>query len=87
MPSYDDARARATDNPAFSNGTEGEAWMAAWCYRPGAECVRDDELSGNCCPLLGIALAGWTPAEWGERTSALGHGMYECTMYETEEKK
>lgn len=75
MPGYDEAAARSVDQPAFSNGTEGDAWQSAWCWREGAFCMHDDiELGGNrSCPLIEVALLGATPAE---RTSALGREMY-----------
>lgn len=84
MPTFAVVAARASDAPAFANGTEGEAWISAWCYRGGAECVHDDiEYGGtSACPLLSVAMLGRTPVEWGERTSALGREMYTCTRYQ-----
>ncbi|WP_410633321.1 hypothetical protein [Amycolatopsis sp. cmx-4-83] len=61
---YDEAYARSRDVPAFSNGTEGETWMANWCYR----CLRDaphrNMGKGSGCPLILVAMMSRTPAEW-----------------------
>lgn len=89
MPSYDEAAATSTDRSPFSNGDEWETWAFAWCLRPGAPCRHDRQLrtgeSGVDCPLIDVALLNKrTPAEWGERTSALGREMYTCTKYEAE---
>ena len=50
----------------FSNGTEGEAWMAVWC----TYCARDHGLhngrdSDPMCDLIGAAMLGdvW-PEQW-----------------------
>jgi hypothetical protein len=76
LPSFDDAAARAADGPAFSNGTECDAWMANWCYR----CVHDDPDEG--CPLVLVALLGQTPVEWQEaEPGSLGH-QYRCTAFQ-----
>lgn len=57
----DAARARAAPEPPFSNSTEGEGWMGAWCAR----CARDAFAEhGAGCPLVTLALCGYTPAEW-----------------------
>jgi hypothetical protein len=72
---YADALARSRDVPAFSNGTEGETWMANWCHR----CLRDAPFrntgKGSGCPLVLVALQDRTPAEWldGPRDE---HGAY-----------
>ncbi|RSN26536.1 hypothetical protein DMC63_01485 [Streptomyces sp. WAC 05977] len=72
---YDEAFARSRDVPAFSNGTEGETWMANWCRR----CLRDapfrNGLVKTGCPLVLISLMQRTPAEWldGPRDE---HGRY-----------
>jgi hypothetical protein len=64
---YDDAWERSREGPAFSNGTEGYGWQAAWCDR----CLRDAPFrNGICdsgCPLLMIAIQGRIPAEWFEQ--------------------
>lgn len=61
---YEDALARSRDVPAFSNGTEGEVWMANWCHR----CLRDapfrNGIAKSGCPLILVALMDRTPAEW-----------------------
>jgi hypothetical protein len=89
MPDYDDVLKRSSERSPFANGTEGEAWMSAWCSRPGAKCVRDEQYGGGpekaACPLLDVALfENRTPAEWGARTSAIGREMYTCSRYVTE---
>ena len=76
MRSYDEIYESATDQPPFSNGTEGYAWQENWCWAP---CQQPDEVawqryeegkrktppkSGTCCPLLLCALLGRTPIEW-----------------------
>jgi hypothetical protein len=72
---YADALARSRDIPAFSNGSEGEAWTGNWCGR----CLRDAPFrnmgKGTGCPLLMISLLSRTPAEWldGPRDE---HGRY-----------
>lgn len=61
------------DKPAFSNGTEGEAWMSNWCYNG---CVNEPT-----CPLLTTALFGQTPAEWiPDQPTSLGR-QYRCTEF------
>lgn len=63
MRTYDEAYAAALPEPAFSNGTQGEIWMAGWCER----CANDTpELvdRGKGCPLIMVALMGRTPSEW-----------------------
>lgn len=82
--------ADATPERAFSNGTEGYAWMDRWCY----ECVHNDEATEKWCPILTVALLGKTPVEWveqpwrqipgrpeGETAPELG-GRYVCTEFE-----
>lgn len=92
MPTYEDALDRAVQRVPFSTGTEWDAWVAAWCLRDGAPCRHDRQLRGADelwdsidCPLVDVALLNArTPQEWGERTSALGGGMYTCSKYEAE---
>lgn len=61
MRAYDEAMAAAADRPAFSNGFEGERWMAQWCER----CANDLSIdTDGGCPLLFVALNGKTPAEF-----------------------
>lgn len=72
---FNDAFDRARDEPAFSNGTEGYAWMGNWCD----QCLRDaphrNMGKGSGCPLVMVALMERTPAEWldGPRDE---HGRY-----------
>ena len=79
MPAtYDQASATATDQPAFSNGTDGELWMCAWCD----VCIHDRAGragTGEGCPLVLIALLGRTPMEWRRDGDA-----YECTDFSPE---
>lgn len=66
MRTYEEALAAAKDEPAFSNGTEGECWMDNWCY----ECANDSPEMvdrGEGCPLIMVALMQRTPAEWIEQ--------------------
>lgn len=67
MRTYDEAFAAAVDQSAFSNGTEGHAWMDQWCFR----CVHDkgtrDGSDPVGCPLVMVALMGRTPSEWLEQ--------------------
>ncbi|RZQ59817.1 hypothetical protein [Amycolatopsis suaedae] len=60
---YDDILARSIDEPAFSNGTEGDAWTAKWCCR----CLRDAPFRnmgrGSGCPILLVTMMGRRPAE------------------------
>lgn len=56
---------RSQDRTPFSNGTEGEAWMANWCGRCLVDAPFRNGLRGAIgCPLLAVALSGRTPAEW-----------------------
>jgi hypothetical protein len=77
MPSYDDALDRAADRPAFSNGTEADAWMERWCLRP---CRHELD-----CPLLLTAMMGKTPAEWQEQDRMSLGNQYCCTKFELAE--
>ena len=67
MRTYEEAYAAAQPKPAFSNGTEGYAWMDAWCDR----CVHDkgtrDGTDDAGCPLVRVALMERTPSEWLEQ--------------------
>jgi hypothetical protein len=72
LPSYEDALDRAADRMAFSNGTEGDAWMARWCYR----CVHEED-----CPLLLVALLGKTPASWQEQDRMSLGNQYRCIEF------
>lgn len=63
---YDEIVARARPGSPFANGTEGERWEAAWCDR----CLHDAPFrrmgKGTGCPILMVAVAEMTPAEWLE---------------------
>lgn len=79
LPTYDQAWAAARERSPFSNGTEGECWMANNCYR----CVNDDPDNG--CELLLVALLGRTPAEWTEdKPGSLGE-QYRCMYFRNKE--
>ena len=88
MRTYDEAKAAAKDEPAFSNGTEGYAWMDNWCDR----CVHDkgtrDGTDEAGCPLVMVALMGKTPIEWIDQTEN-GHRLgdtYHCTEFRDEDE-
>ena len=79
MRTYDEAYAAARDEAAFSNGTEGDAWMGAWCER----CVHDID-DGPGCPLVLVAYMGRTPAEWFEQDHSEGWSLtdaYHCAEF------
>lgn len=79
MRTPEEIAANARDGRAFSNGTEGYAWMDAWCY----ECVHDDEKTERYCPILTLAMLGEkTPAEWVEKEPRGLRDRYECTEFE-----
>lgn len=71
MRTYDAAWGAAQDEPAFSNGTEGEIWMTNWCYR----CQHEAD-----CPLLLVALMDRTPAEWFEQPEGSAD-EYHCAEF------
>lgn len=74
MPSYDDAYERAADRPAFSNGTESEAWMDRYCY----SCKNDE---GDGCPLVLVMVTERTPVEWkDDKPGSLGR-QYTCELF------
>lgn len=73
LPSYADAEEHAAGEPAFSNGTEGDAWMANWCY----QCRHEED-----CPLILVAMLGMTPAEWQEQDRLSLGNQYRCTEFE-----
>jgi len=80
MRTYEEAYAAANDRPAFSNSTDGEAWMGNWCE----QCVNDSpELvdAGNGCPLIMVALMNRTPSEWIRQDPATLGDQYHCTEY------
>ncbi|HLU99158.1 MAG TPA: hypothetical protein VKZ89_20175 [Thermobifida alba] len=89
LPTGAEAMARSRDRTPFSNGTEGAAWMAAWCHR----CVHDADardMNGPGCPLVFVAIQGRTPAEWddGPRDENGLYGLadqYQCTYFRDED--
>ena len=74
----------ATDDPPFSNSTDGDAWTGRWC----GTCIHDRDArhgGGPGCPLLAIVLAeGRTPANFQHT----GHDelslRYDCTRYQAD---
>jgi hypothetical protein len=84
MTATQEAWDRAAEVAPFSNSTEGEAWMEAWCY----QCSNDGCGVGKDnpqCPLLTVAYSGRTPAEWFDQTQPgqpprLGD-QYHCLMF------
>lgn len=87
MKTYDEAFATAKDERAFSNGTEGYAWMDNWC----GQCVHDkgtrDGTDETGCPLVMVALMQRTPIEWIDQTEG-GHRLgdtYHCTEFRDED--
>ena len=84
MRTYEEIDADARDGSPFSNGTEGEGWMANWCYRP---CIQD---KNDDCPLILVALMGKTPAEWmeqprGDSGYKVFGDQYHCIEFRSEE--
>jgi len=57
-----------------SNGTEGEAWMAAWCHT----CFKD--INENC-PIVAMGLMGVDPPEWHRGPSWSMQTVIYCTEY------
>jgi hypothetical protein len=72
MPSYETAAAEALDKPAFSNGSEHDAWSARWCDR----CRHYDD-----CPLLLVMLDEQTPAQWVQDVPGSLGRQYRCTQF------
>lgn len=56
--SFDEEYDRAHDTSAFSNSTDGHAWMGLWCE----DCNHYED-----CPLILVAMMGRTPLTWSER--------------------
>ncbi|MBX6385234.1 MAG: hypothetical protein IRZ07_20065, partial [Microbispora sp.] len=80
LPTYDQAWATAKDEPAFSNGTEGYAWMETHCE----PCINDTPEMvdrGEGCPLIMVALMGRTPAEWVEDKPGYLGEQYRCMYF------
>lgn len=72
MRSLDEIWAGAQERVAFSTGTDGDLWMEQWCLH----CDHEPD-----CPLLDVAMSGWTPAEW-RRSRAVARQWYICTEYQ-----
>lgn len=64
MRTYDEASAAARPEPPFSNSTDGDMWMANWCEHPCRNDSPEMVARGEGCPLILVALEGYTPAEW-----------------------
>jgi hypothetical protein len=81
MHDDDDIYRAARDVPPFSNGTEAEAWMETWC----GTCAHDSPAmveQGEGCPLVLVALAERTPAEWVDEDPRSLTYRYRCTEYQ-----
>jgi hypothetical protein len=77
LPSFDDAYAIAARAVPFSNGFEGDSWMAVWCER----CAHYDY-----CPLIAVALVGRTPVQWTEVNRASLDNRYRCAEFHSKEE-
>lgn len=75
MRSHDEIMSDAADKSPFSNGTSGQIWMNAWCWRP---CKKD---RNEDCPLIMVAYLGKTPKEWTE----VGLQDYVCAEFEPDD--
>lgn len=82
MRTFEEAEAAARDGSPFSNGTDGEIWMASNCER----CIHDkgtrDGSDPAGCPLVMVALLGKTPSEWMRQPE---HG-YLCIEFRSEDE-
>lgn len=70
--SQDEEYNRARDGAPFSNGFEGDSWMALWCEDG---CVQEPT-----CPLIVVSMLNKTPAPWQDREPG-GLNRYTCTEY------
>jgi hypothetical protein len=61
-----------------SNGTEGEAWVAAWCH----SCANDHPDDDVYCPILMEGLIGNDPPEWHRGPLWSPQTVMYCTAYE-----
>jgi hypothetical protein len=59
-----------------ANGTEGEAWMAAWCHT----CKKD---VNEGCEIVLVGLTGGDPPEWHRGPNWSPQTVMYCTEYET----
>ena len=89
LPTYEQAWETAREERAFSNGTEGYAWLENWCGR----CVHDkparEGRDEDGCPLILVSLLGRTPIEWIEQRDSSGlirlGDSYSCMYFRDEE--
>jgi hypothetical protein len=58
-----------------SNGTEGQAWMAAWCET----CAKDVD---DNCPIVLAGLVGNDPPEWHPGPLWSPQTVMYCTEYD-----
>jgi hypothetical protein len=84
LPTFDEANTKAREGSPFSNGTEGECWMANNCHRCVHDApVRRDEWDKGC-PLILVAYLGKTPAEWLEKDRSRLGDQYTCMYFRDE---
>lgn len=73
------------DEPAFSNGTEGYAWIANWCDR----CIHDkparEDRYEDACQILILSLIGKTPGEWLRQDGFRLGDQYHCIEFRDED--
>ncbi len=67
--------------PPFSNGTEGYAWMSQWCDRCMVDAPFRNGISATGCDLLLTALTGQTPDEWIEQERWSLYSRYHCINF------
>jgi hypothetical protein len=77
---YEQIMADAKQEPAFSNGTEGYAWMDNWCWHP---CKKD---RNEDCPLIMASIMGVTPIEWTEVERFSLADRYNCSEFEPDDR-
>lgn len=84
LPTYEQALATSREGAPFSNGTEGECWLEANCYR----CLNDAEFrrsEGPGCVLVMLSYEDRTPAEWVlDKPGHLGQ-KYRCMYFRSED--
>ncbi len=69
---YDREYQLAADGSPFSNGSEGQAWMANWCELCAAY---------DTCPLILIAMLGRRPRQWVNEQPASLDNRYTCEAF------
>lgn len=74
-----------TDQRAFSNSTEGEAWMANWCDRCLYDLPAREGDYEEACGILLLALGGQTPGEWVRQEGFRLGDQYQCTQFRPED--